>query len=258
MSIKLIDRYAFNARFLPAAAVLLPAGVAVASWLPQPGDLVSWGQLVMIGLSAGGAMLLAQLGRGPGKAKEPALFTSWGGQPTVAMLRHRDEQLDSHTKARYHRKLAALVPDSPAPTPEQETTDQAAADGIYASWVSYLLAMTRDLQQYRLLFAANIDYGFRRNLWGMKPAGVLLSSLGAVGALGRIAWSYRSTAVVDGVAIAVLAANVWLLVVWLHTIMPAWVKVTADAYARQLLAACDMLEAPVEQTPKAERIRRTA
>lgn len=255
---KLVDRYSFNVRFLPAAAVLLPAGVAVAAWLPQPGDIVSWGQLLAIGLSAGGAMLLAQLGRGPGKAKEPALFASWGGQPTVGMLRHRDAQLDPHTKTRYHRKLAVLVPDSPAPTPDQEVADSASADGIYASWISYLLAKTRNLEQFRLLFTANIDYGFRRNLWGMKPAGVLLAGLGAVGALARIGWSYWSATAVDWVVIGALAANIWLLVVWLITISPAWVKVTADAYARQLLAACDVLEAPVEQVPKAKPARRTA
>jgi hypothetical protein len=174
------------------------------------------------------------------------------------MLRHRDSQIDGHTKARYHRKLGALVPDSPAPTLDQEVADAAAADSVYASWVSYLLAQTRDLEQFRLLFAANIDYGFRRNLWGMKPAGILLAALGAAGALGRIAWSYWSASVVDWVAVAALAANVWLLVVWLLTIKPAWVKVTADAYARQLLAACDVLEAPVEETPRSKRTRRTA
>ncbi len=255
---KLIDRYSFNARFLPAAALLLPVGAAVASWLPKPGDLVNWGQLMMIGLSAGGAMLLAQLGRGPGKAKEPALFASWGGKPSVAMLRHRDSQIDPHTKSRYHRKLASLVPDNPAPTPEQEQGDLEAADSVYASWGSYLLAQTRDLEQFRLLFTSNIDYGFRRNLWGMKPAGVLLSALGATGALGRAAWSYWSVAVVDWVAIAALAGNVWFLVVWILTIKSAWVKITADAYAQQLLAAADMLEAPIEKEPSRKPARRMA
>lgn len=37
-------------------------------------------------------MLVAQLSRGPGKVKEPALFASWGGQPTVAMLCRRHQQ----------------------------------------------------------------------------------------------------------------------------------------------------------------------
>ena len=69
-----IDRYSFNARFLPAAAVLLPAGIAVATWLPQRDQLLSWGQVIAIAASAGGSMLLAQLGRGPGKQKEPELF----------------------------------------------------------------------------------------------------------------------------------------------------------------------------------------
>src|SRR6478672_10446524 len=129
---KLIDRYVFNARFLPAAVLLLPGGIAIAAWIPKPGDLVSWGQLVMLVLSTGGAMLVAQLGRGPGKRKEPALWKEWGGPPTTSMLRHRDDQLDLRTKARYHRKLGLLVPDSPSPYPDQEKADPADADAIYA------------------------------------------------------------------------------------------------------------------------------
>ena len=84
----LIDRYSFNARFLPAAVVLLPTGIAAAAWLPQRDQLISLGQVLAIAASAGGSMLLAQLGRNLGKFKEPGLFQRWGGQPTSVRLRH--------------------------------------------------------------------------------------------------------------------------------------------------------------------------
>lgn len=241
---KLIDRYVFNARFLPAASVLLPAGAAVAAWLPKPDDLVSGGQLVAMGLSAGGAMLLSQLGQGPGKSKEPSLFSGWGGQPSAAMLRHRDVQLDPRTKARYHRKLSRLVTDSAAPTAVQEDADPADADSTYLSWVSYLRSHTRDPEQFRMLLASNIDYGFRRNLWGMKPAGIFVAVLGTLATTSRLGWIFWSTRTVDFVALAALIFNVWMLVVWVATINSTWVRIVARTYAEQLLATSDVLEPP--------------
>jgi hypothetical protein len=263
---KLIDRYVFNARFLPAAVLLLPGGIAVAAWLPKPGDLVSWGQLVMLALSTGGAMLVAQLGRGPGKSKEPALWREWGGPPTTVMLRHRDSQLDPKTKARYHRKLSLLVPDSLAPTPDQETANPADADDIYTSWVSYLRAHTFDPEQFRLLHASNIDYGFRRNLWGMRPLGIVLAGVGCAVALGRVVWSGWSAHAIDWVAIAATILNICLLIIWIKTISKAWVKVTAISYGFALLTASDVLEPPApvaegkpeKPKPKARAARRSA
>jgi len=271
---KFIDRYVFNARFLPAAVLLLPGGIAVAAWVPKPGDLVSWGQLLTMVLTTGGAMLISHLGRGPGKAKEPALWKEWDGPPTTTMLRHRDGLLDALTKARYHRKLSLLVPDSPAPSPEQESENPAHADVVYTSWVSYLLAHTRAQEKFGLLHASNIDYGFRRNLWGLKFFGILLASLGSAAALGRAVWSAKSAHVIDWIALAAMIINISLLIVWIRIVSKDWVKITAVSFGVQLLAASDVLKVspadkkpvelkpvkqkPAEQKPKPKPARRSS
>src|SRR5215471_7149337 len=125
------------------------------------------------------SMLIAQLGRDLGKKKEPGLFERWKGKPTTYMLRHRGT-LNKAIRARYHEKLSIflriIIPDA-----KQEEADPAAADEIYDSCVIYLREKTRDPEKFRLVFSDNIDYGFRRNLWAMKPAGVILSLVGSVG-----------------------------------------------------------------------------
>lgn len=233
------DRYTFCARFLPAAAMLLPAGLGLAAWFPNRFD--GWPLLVGLVASGTGAMLMMQIARDAGKDKEPGLWALWGGQPAVAMLRHRDKRLDRLTRLRYHEKLAALVPGCPAPTQETEQIDLAAADDIYTSWVRYLREATRDHSRFSVLFAENINYGFRRNLWAMKPAAMVIAVLGIMAALLRILLAVQAGQDVPPVAGVVAGLNIVLLVLWTLRFRPRWVRLTADAYAERLLAACEVL-----------------
>jgi hypothetical protein len=126
----------------------------------------------------GGIFLLSQLARDAGKNGEKALFESWGGTPSVAIFRHRDTRLDSITKARYHKTLTALVKGTKAPSVEDERVAPAAADLVYTSWSSYLRVRARDdAKKYPLVLQENINYGYRRNLWGLRTVGIITSSL---------------------------------------------------------------------------------
>src|SRR5713101_427338 len=102
-------------------------------------------------VGCGGAFLLSQLARDAGKKGEKALFAKWGGLPSVAIFRHSDSRLDSITKARYHKKLSALVPGVKAPSAEEERADPAAAEQVYTAWSMYLRVNTRDTKKYLLL-----------------------------------------------------------------------------------------------------------
>jgi hypothetical protein len=79
------------------------------------------------------------------------------------------------------------------------------ADEMYQSATDWLLANTRDTQKFGLLFEENMNYGFRRNFWALKPLALCI----------------------DAAAIIAIGGHAW------------WT--TAEAYARQLLAACDAL-----------------
>ena len=121
-------------------------------------------------------LFLAQMARSYGKAIEQTLIQQWGGLPTTIMLRHRDNSIDPITKKRYHEALSHIVPNSILSTENDEQTNPQHTDNIYSSWTKYLIAQTRDQNQFPLLINENIDYGFRRNLLGLKPLGYSLFS----------------------------------------------------------------------------------
>jgi len=143
------DSYTWKARVLPVFVVMFPFGIATALWLPNflfverlTGALVA-----PLGL----AMLLSQIGRDRGYRKQPALWNRWGGAPTTQLLRYRTFGANPILLKRYHDKLRLLQPDLNIPSHEDET---------------------RDRSRFPLLYKENVNYGFRRNLWGLKPFGL--------------------------------------------------------------------------------------
>ncbi|MGB9237031.1 MAG: hypothetical protein WCC04_21695 [Terriglobales bacterium] len=235
-----LDEYTRNARLKPAFLVALPLALTVAV-LGFKGSATE-GTLFGLASSLGFTFLLSQLVRDRGKAKEPRLFERWNGKPTTAMLRHHDPRLNAHTRARYHMRLSSMLPGISLPTEGDEQADPAQADSKYASCVDYLLSKTRDKERFQLLFQENINYGFRRNLWAMKPVGVAIAvfSLGALALIttleartNSVPWFANATAVI---------ITGFLLTWWLIRITPNWVRAIADAYAIRLLACVDELQ----------------
>lgn len=235
----LFDAYSLKARLKPALLVIVPAGVTVIAL--SPGLLSSWGILSGLIVWCGGTLLLSQMGRDMGKTKEPLLFSLWGGKPSTRLLRHRDTQ-NKTTLQRRHDKLKKLMPGIKMPTVQEESADPNSADGVYDSCIDYLRTMTRDVKKFPLVFEENCNYGFRRNLWGMKPIGIGLSTAGVIVSSTLIIVEY----VVRGNEISSLvilstAINLLFLLGWLFWFTPVWVKIPADAYAERLLEACENL-----------------
>jgi hypothetical protein len=236
---KFFDHYNLNARLRPALLVLAPAGLGVAAWFPKMA--IVWGPLTTVAAYCGLSFLLTQLGRDLGKQKEPNLFASWGGIPTTRQLRHATTSLDWVTLARCHTFLAQKTGVT-APTQQEELADPDGADKVYSGYTNYLREMTRDREKFPLVFSENVNYGFRRNLWAMKPAAILLSVGGIIASVGSmlVAHDETSLALGAGAAIACLIMLVW----WCLRITPAWVRLAADAYADRLLGACNVLAEP--------------
>lgn len=231
--------YSIPARLYPTVIVCLPIAMAVLAWFPD--QLAAWGLLSAAGtttLVAALTMLFSQLGRDAGKLKEPDLWQTWGGKPTTQLLRHRDRHLDDNTKRRYHARLGELVGVS-LPSVEQEQQNPGAADDAYDSCVRWLIAHTRDIKQFPVLFKENVSYGFRRNLWGMRATGFLLAALGVGAAMLPLLMHYsEGFRVTAGVAIAV---NATLLVLWSVRFTPDWIRIPAYRYAEELLLTVDVL-----------------
>lgn len=231
-----LDIYSLKARLQPEFLVLLPVVLAIGAWLP--GQFAAWKTVSSFALYIGIWVLLAELGRDLGRNKQAALFKRWGGAPTTRLLRHRDTTLDAITLARYHAFLSGTM-NHRLPTRAEESADPRAADALYESAVKFLLEATRDATRFPLLLKENISYGFRRNLWGMKPAATLLCLLGLAACLAHIARTLLTNASLPPLSLAMASSNILLLVIWVLRVRPDWVKLAADAYAIRLLAACD-------------------
>ncbi|RJQ34092.1 hypothetical protein C4568_03040 [Candidatus Parcubacteria bacterium] len=235
-----IDTYTFRARLVPVFIVLLPIGLAFFAFFPLT-SIVSalvglFGTLSVQSLLT---LLFSEIGRDLGKKKEPELYESWGGMPTDFTLSYQSA-LDRPTVERYKNKLRGLLPDIVFPTAEQEAKDPKAARDIYRSCTNFMREKTRDITKYALLFKENVSYGFRRNLWGMKPAGIVLALIGLVACATSLA-AFPKSEYEMVVAWACLAINAILLTWWVFRINRSWIKVAGDEYAKQLFAACETL-----------------
>lgn len=235
-----LDPYSIPARLFPAVIVVLPLGLAFAVWFPE--DMLGWGAITAFFSTTGLALLLAELARRPGQARENELFRSWGGKPTSQLLRHRDETVDVTTKRRYHDCIARIVPDVRVPTVEDERADTRAADAVYDSCTRFLIEQTRDRKRFPLVFKELVSYGFCRNLWALKPVGIGLAVAGMLAAALRLTLAPRWASLGPPVGVAI--ADGLLLVVWWAVVKPAWVRSAAFAYARALLASCEVLRSP--------------
>ena len=123
---------------------------------------------------------------------------------------------------------------------EQETSDFDSARSVYRSATNFLRERTRDTTAYPLLFKENISYGFRRNLWGMKPAGIAIALIGVIAcAVSLSAFPKNEYEMI--VAWVCLVINSVLLTWWMLRINPPWIKIAGDEYAKQLFAACEVL-----------------
>jgi putative effector of murein hydrolase LrgA (UPF0299 family) len=232
------DSYSRNARLKPALLAILPLG-AVALLIGLSVSIVTGalaGPLTVFGMTA----LVVEIGRDFGKKKEPGLFKSWGGKPSVTKLRHRDSTLNQHTRTRYHSVAESLL-NCRMPTASDELQDSVGADSVYEAYSNLLLERTRDKKKFPLIFEELTNYGFRRNLWGLKPFAVVIAVVSLAVQIGYVIASWARHAQIGPVNTSLIAMNVLLLMCWLFVVNRSWVQRSADAYADKLLAASEVL-----------------
>ena len=242
---------------MPALLVALPVVLSAFAWFPA---LRGLGPALLTLLGLCGVMVwLAQLARDRGSRLQPTLYAAWGGQPSVAALRHRDTLLPAELKARYHAFLSKAVSGLTLPTAEEEARDPKAADRLYEAGCAWLLAQTRDTKRFALLFEENVNYGFRRNFWAMKPLALTASMVTLAASAAVIGWSWFSIGTEPSAETAAAAVLIAVYVGFvLVRVQRDWVRIPAIGYARQLLAACDMLSVPKPPTRGNSRRKREA
>jgi hypothetical protein len=237
------DVYTRRARLSPALITILPIALTIVLLFPTEFTLL--GIIASLLICGGGTVLLTQIGRDSGKQKEARLFTLWGGKPTTRYLQHRGTT-NPMLLARQHRQLQALLPDIQIPSATEEAADPIAADATYDFCIGCLREKTRSHDEFRLIFDENCNYGFRRNLWGLKPYGMALSILGLAISSGIIGLHLHNWKLFNiNLVIACTVTNLTFLIIWGFVIKPRWVSISAESYATRLLESCERLEIPV-------------
>jgi len=225
-----IDGYDLRARLFPALIVSLPILAFVYGAVPSARSF--WGGVS--GTVVEGAVLYAlmRFGRDRGARLQKRLYQVWGGTPTTIMLRHRDTFLDPHTKERYKKTLARLS-GLKFPSESEELADPNGADAVYDSAIRNLLEQRRRPSD-RLVFNENCNYGFVRNLVGLKPIGLITVFLTLAG---DIFLYLRNATDHSGLWASALVTFLTGLVLLLFTEQS--VRRTGDAYAVALLRTCE-------------------
>ena len=231
------DSYSIYARAFPIYITLMPVALALFPILPEGYDWKLGGAtaLVLLPLS----YLCRQIGGDKGRKLESALWDKWGGPPTTRFLRHCNSEFNKNTRDRIHDKLCGLG--LHVPSQNEQEQDARAADAHYESCTDELRHRTRDSKRFHLVFKGLTEYGFRRNLLGLKPVGMLLTVLSFVVCLVMmfVNWDSAKPSVLD---IAAGFLNIGLLINWFLGVTENTVKLTADRYARLLLEAALDLE----------------
>lgn len=226
------DTYSFRARVIPVYLTLVPAILLVATLVPEGLKLPLGGAAAVVFVPI--SFLLSQIGADFGKRLEKRLWRDWGGPPTTRFLRHGNHEFNEVTRGRIHNKLRTLG--LQVPNPEEQEQDERAADKHYESCTEELIRRTRDQEKFPLVFKGLVEYGFRRNLLGLKTFGVILAFASLAGA----AWStYSSWSPDNPPAVAIVAGLITagLLLVWIAWVTERTVKLAANRYARFILEA---------------------
>lgn len=234
------DSYARKARLYPAFLALMPIFAVMAAytnWLELEFKHAIWAAI-----AAAALFFLADFTRQRGKAVEKKLIKDWGVFPSVSLLRHRDKALDPYTTAAYHNAAALLLPDISMPTVEEEEADPDDADNKYQAVTTALLPRTRDTEKFSLIFKENVNYGFRRNMLGIKPIAIVVV-LGCIAFCAAQGWSFISNYALpkERESFLIVAGSIVLLA-WMFGVTKDAVEGVAKDYARHLLMAVQHLD----------------
>lgn len=234
----LLDGYVVRARLFPAMLAVAPALVFLLVMAGGNYENIGLPETLMTVTVGVLFFAFADLARRFGRRAERKLFATWGGGPFPKALRHNDNSINARSKRRYHAILSRELAEE-APTVEQETADPAAADEFYRSCGDFLRERTRDQSKFNVLYAENVSYGFRRNLYGLKYPGLILNAFVATASSWLIYRESGTNLSQYGIVLVVSAIHALYFVaaVTSKSILDA-----ADVYGRQLVLSCEQLE----------------
>lgn len=225
-----LDDYDRNARLVPGLLLISPIVISLVGFGVRDNPVVA----VICGVlvSFGAPVLLAKHVRRRGKRLERQLYTTWGGRPTTILLRPEQDGSIGPLKQQRRQQLERI---SGVKLPASSATS-ATDDESYETAMATLLAKTADHASFNKVYVELKNYGFERNLRGVRRDGITASFAAAAAlALGVLAsmldWIdlpltplFMATAVVFPVGLF-----------WIFWPTEERVREAADTYAQRIL-----------------------
>ncbi len=236
----ILSAYEWKARAFPVFLVLLPGIIHIAYYT----NLIASLPVTVFGLALVLAItfLLSDLARRAGKSAETKLLDEWDGYPSKRFLRHRDNNLNPNTKARFHQNAELLIENLSMPSAEDELRDPQRADAIYESVAQKLRTLSHKSKNDNLILVENIVYGFRRNLYGLKYFALTNAMICLIYTCNDAYNYYKYSGYFS---LSDFNPFFWLfpyIGVIVFSVTKKSVRSAADDYARQLLGLLDSLE----------------
>ncbi|MDS3905725.1 hypothetical protein RJB87_11045 [Staphylococcus hominis] len=235
-----LNEYELKARIFPASLTILPFVITILPWFSQ---LISLKSSLLISIILIILLFfLGKLARERGKKVQGKLIQKWGGLPATLQLSHLDNTIDIETKKRYHDYLQKNIEGLKLPSRNEEIQNPKSSQDKYESAVKWLLENTRDTKKFPLLYQDNINYGYSRNMLGMKWLTVIISVFSIV--LNFCLLYFLNYDFIEEITINVIISiliNSFIIIIWIFFVNEKWVKSTAEAYARTLLSTCEKL-----------------
>jgi hypothetical protein len=224
--LKIADSYERKARFFPAFIVILP--VIVFSMSLRLSD-EGWVNKLLIAGGAGSALVvaLAHMASAAGNRFGAAFWGKRGGLPTIRWLRKSDTAHSNQQKEQWYagiKKLTGL--DIPAAVTAQPIEE----DAIISDAMRQLRYQIRSKVMAKMVDKHNEEYGFARNLAGMRWLLLAFSFAGTAGC--AFAWRFQHGSVLGCVISGCLLIYAIVMFFWL----PNYVERAGDRYAESIFS----------------------
>ena len=185
------------------------------------------------------SFVASQIGADFGTRLEKRLWAKWGGPPTTRFLRHRNKEYNAIVRQALHQSLIELG--LRVPTEEEEAQNPEFADECYGACTTQLRTLTRNGKEYPLVRKRLIDYGFRRNMLGLRWIGLVAAAVVLLLCTSHIAWNWASAGLnAPLLAVGILSAG--MAIGWWMLVNERAVSLGAKRYANSLLETARDME----------------
>lgn len=229
--IDLYDKYDLRVRMSVGIIILAPIILSLFLLIPATRS-ISFTAVILV-ISFGICNLIISASRYYGRNAVKKCFT--GALPAQRMLHPDDYTLDAITKSRYQKYLSTKI--------EGLSFDKDASNlnDTCNTAINWLISQTRDSNNFPIIKEELINFGFSKNLYGVKPFGITISSILTIIEFLLIYFQYKLTINIFDTSCLIVSAiiSICFLLMWIFVVNKNWVIENGKKYAISLLSACD-------------------